>query len=727
MESANSRVVRFGVFEVDLAARELRKRGVRLKLQDQPFRVLEALLSKPGEIVTREELKDRLWAQDEFVEFDKSLNTAVQKIREALDDSAKSPRFLETVPKVGYKFVAAVQAAGGDPAPPPPPRPVWPMVAALALVGAGVYWWINGPTAPTFDPSAYRLRQLTRDDGLTFQPALSRDGKLIVYASDRDGQGNLDLYVQQVSGGSPTRITDHPADDYQPHFSPDGSQIAFRSDRSGGGIHIKKPFGDEPPRLIASQGRAPRFSPDGAKIVFQRGFRPVGTTIHVVDLKSSEETRIAPNLRITFGPIWSADAQAILFWGGRAGLREIDWWAAGADGGDAEHMGAYERLRGLGIQSPVSAHVVNGPVNLLPGGREILFAARSGDDSRLWRIPLAGSGRKVSGNPEPVTLGASKPVEPSVAENGTIAFEQFEDRFDIVGIPVGGSAEDMRTIVRDVAYQSKVSISVDGGKVAYTAVRDGQADVYVYDLRSGATLALTDTPEQERSALISRDGRHVIYHSRNTIGKPFSVSLIASDGGPTRQICESCQRISDWSVNSNRLLQEGRRLIEMDVETAREAKVLYERETPTWDPHYSPDDQWIAFMRYTEGAQGRQLFIAEIGDTLAEERDWIAISQGHLIEGFAAWATDGGAIYYWSSGDPEAEDEGFALWRQGLDGQAKTPLGVPERIIHLPEYRRWPVSQGLAAPWLAVSENLIIFKLADLRGNIWIMEPTIGE
>ena len=77
MESRSSRVVRFGVFEVDMGARELRKRGVRLRLQDQPFRVLEALLEKPGDIVTREQLKERLWANDEFVEFDKSLNTAV--------------------------------------------------------------------------------------------------------------------------------------------------------------------------------------------------------------------------------------------------------------------------------------------------------------------------------------------------------------------------------------------------------------------------------------------------------------------------------------------------------------------------------------------------------------------------------------------------------------------------------------------------------------------------
>ena len=103
-------------------ARELRKRGVRVKLQEQPFRVLEALIERPGEIVTREQLKERLWAQDEFVEFDKSLNTAVQKIRQVLDDSARSPRFLETIPKTGYRFIAPITQPGQAPPIEQPPR-----------------------------------------------------------------------------------------------------------------------------------------------------------------------------------------------------------------------------------------------------------------------------------------------------------------------------------------------------------------------------------------------------------------------------------------------------------------------------------------------------------------------------------------------------------------------------------------------------------------------------
>ena len=92
-------VIRFGAFELDRASSQLRKSGVRLKLQEQPFQVLAALLEKPGELVTREEPKERLWSGDTFVDFDRGLNTAINKIREALGDSAQRPRFVETVPK----------------------------------------------------------------------------------------------------------------------------------------------------------------------------------------------------------------------------------------------------------------------------------------------------------------------------------------------------------------------------------------------------------------------------------------------------------------------------------------------------------------------------------------------------------------------------------------------------------------------------------------------------
>jgi cholera toxin transcriptional activator len=100
--SGKSKIARFGTFELDLDARELRKSDRRLRVQDQPFAVLAQLLGQPGSVVSREDLRARLWPADTFVDFDHSLNTAVNKLREALGDQASSPRFIETVARRGY-------------------------------------------------------------------------------------------------------------------------------------------------------------------------------------------------------------------------------------------------------------------------------------------------------------------------------------------------------------------------------------------------------------------------------------------------------------------------------------------------------------------------------------------------------------------------------------------------------------------------------------------------
>lgn len=120
--SPAGRTLRFGIFELDLAAAELRKNGVRIRLQDQPLQVLALLLERPGEIVSREDLRQKLWPADTFVDFDHSLNTAVNKLREALGDSASSPRFVETLARRGYRFVAPVQPAGPAGSAPDAPR-----------------------------------------------------------------------------------------------------------------------------------------------------------------------------------------------------------------------------------------------------------------------------------------------------------------------------------------------------------------------------------------------------------------------------------------------------------------------------------------------------------------------------------------------------------------------------------------------------------------------------
>src|SRR4051794_9062629 len=127
-ESSNE-VVRFGIFEADLARAELRKKGLRIRLQEQPFRVLVALLQRPGEMVSREELIRRLWPDGTVVDFDRGLNAAVNRLRQALSDSADVPRYIETVARRGYRFIGHIEnsiAAGASPLPapsrPPPTR-----------------------------------------------------------------------------------------------------------------------------------------------------------------------------------------------------------------------------------------------------------------------------------------------------------------------------------------------------------------------------------------------------------------------------------------------------------------------------------------------------------------------------------------------------------------------------------------------------------------------------
>jgi cholera toxin transcriptional activator len=133
----SSRVLRFGVFEADLRAGELRKSGIKLRLTGQPFQVLAILLERAGDVVTREELQQKLWASDTFVDFDHSLNTAINRVREVLGDSASSPRYVETLARRGYRFIAPIQSES-----PPAPEAILSAAPASPIV----------PAAPVLHP-----------------------------------------------------------------------------------------------------------------------------------------------------------------------------------------------------------------------------------------------------------------------------------------------------------------------------------------------------------------------------------------------------------------------------------------------------------------------------------------------------------------------------------------------------------------------------------------------
>jgi TolB-like protein/DNA-binding winged helix-turn-helix (wHTH) protein/Flp pilus assembly protein TadD len=202
--------LRFGVFEVEAAGGELRRQGVRVRIHDQPFRVLLALLERPGEIVTRQELRERLWAEDTFVEFDNGLNNAIKRLRDALGDAAEHPQFVETVPRRGYRFIAPVTHVDLATAPPlptavPPPaasarlrRPervlvgVAIVVIALALA-TGAYWTIGkGPPA---------LGPISSVAVMPFQELSVHDGR------DYFADGMTEAVILELSRIRPLRVT----------------------------------------------------------------------------------------------------------------------------------------------------------------------------------------------------------------------------------------------------------------------------------------------------------------------------------------------------------------------------------------------------------------------------------------------------------------------------------------------------------------------------------------
>ncbi len=189
------------------------------------------------------------------------------------------------------------------------------------------------------------LTRLTSDVGWTDHPAVSLDGRILAYASDRGGEGNLDIWVQQIPDGPPVRLTRHAADDVEPSFSADGSRIAFQSSRLGGGVYVVPTLGGEE-RLLAAKGFSPRFSPDGAWIAYGVA-EPTGGRLYVAPAGGGPATLVASGFYRAQSPVWSPDGRHLLFWAQRnrdaPPENNIDWYVAEVPGGAPVPMGGANR------------------------------------------------------------------------------------------------------------------------------------------------------------------------------------------------------------------------------------------------------------------------------------------------------------------------------------------------------------------------------------------------
>lgn len=253
--------IRFGVFEVDLLSHTLRKRGVRIRLQELPFRLLAALLERPGEAVTRDELQQQLWSGDQFGEFDVGLNTAITKLRHALNDSASTPRYIETIPKVGYRFIAPLEAdlPPTDSDPPASADRVWyrsawlwPAAAAclLALLAAG---WI-APSRPSASSPIFQFTIEPPEGGIIRSFELSPDGLHLAYVVQDAGDVRLWLRTFSEISSRPIEGADRLDPLGTPFWSPDSRYIAYFSDNQLMRVGIA---GEPPiPLAPASRGRS---------------------------------------------------------------------------------------------------------------------------------------------------------------------------------------------------------------------------------------------------------------------------------------------------------------------------------------------------------------------------------------------------------------------------------------------------------------------------------------
>ena len=264
--------LRVGDFEVDLRCGEVRRNGDKIKLQQRPFQIFAALLQRPGEVVTREEIRQSLWPTDTFVDFEHSINTAVNKLREALGDDSENPRFIETLPRYGYRLITPVEivetngtGSGVEPSPGSPrqasPQPTTSprlryvasiigallAIASLALFFFLPHWRHNGP------PSRETWVQITNFSDSATSPALSPDGHMIAFIQGSDtfvtrGQ----IYVKILPDGQPVQLTHDDLPKMAPAFSPDGSRIAYTATDSSFGWNtwVVPVLGGEPQELL---------------------------------------------------------------------------------------------------------------------------------------------------------------------------------------------------------------------------------------------------------------------------------------------------------------------------------------------------------------------------------------------------------------------------------------------------------------------------------------------
>lgn len=535
--------IRFDVFEADLRTEELFRSGRRIRLPHQSFLVLAMLLERAGQLVTRDELRSRVWPAGTLVEYDQGLNAVVKRLREALGDSAEKPRFIETLPKRGYRFIAVTEPdVSLQPSTPDVSNEIAGRENAAALQvndssvdgaardarqGSGgirfsrkillsaaagvsaillvaVTAWLFSDRSVMRNPSGRQIVPLTSLPGQEIAPTFSPDGSQIAFAWNGEaGAGHqFDLYVKSLGSERLLRLTHDPSNWIAPAWSPDGSTIAFvRNKDEGSGIFVIPALGGAERRIVSTAVAVGSFrqiswSPDGRSLAYS-GYGPSGAAqVYIVSLDSlvTQPLAPAPECLDAAEPVFSPDGkQLALVCISSSAVYSID---------------VLELPRGPMRQL---ATIMGYPQGLAwsPDGRRIIFANDPGGGGELWQLTLNGQLAQL-----PFGENSSAPT---VARSGRIAYVRGRNTITIWRADLSSAQPEQSaaTLIYSTLTQLDPRYSADGSRIAFQSNRSGSTEIWTTDAEGANPERLTSFNGPVTSSPIwCSDGQRIAFDSR---------------------------------------------------------------------------------------------------------------------------------------------------------------------------------------------------------------------
>ena len=668
--SAGSRV-RFALFEADLGRGTLCRQGTRLRLQVQPFRILTLLLQQPGEIVTREQCRQALWPEGTHVNFDGSLNAALKKLRAALQDEAENPRFIETVPRQGYRFLVPIQVindavasvqegrlsrlgngdqsievrlhlrpeiAQGFATPPDWDREraertqKWFDVMLLSVAILFGSWFLFFLVYPVPHPSMQHMARITNAGRIDEWGGIVSDGTRIFFLERDDGHWNL--MQTSVEGGNAEKMATPFENTRLFAISPDHAQFLigqFAGRDEEMPLWLWPVQGGEPRRLGQATGADPAWSPDGTQIVFVRG-----QNIYAIHRDGTQIRQLAHVEGRPRSPAWSPDGGSIRFTLDLGEFGTPSIWEMTADG-----TGLHAMLSKTAHPSRQSAG------NWTADGKYFLFSGCEEYDCNLWGIRNAWSWfRRSHHSPFPLTSGPDSlhAAIPAQMSSRIFAFS-FRSRPELGKIDP--HTQRMSALSLDTSV-AEASFSPNDEMVVYSNRPDDA--LWRSRVNGEARIPLTIAPLHGRHARWSPDGKLILFTGARQ-NQPRNIYVISPDGGSLHPVLSGAWEGSeaDWSPDGYRIV------VSMRNQKTQSAYGLYTLEPTTGtlkelpdakgltEPRWSPDGRYIAAIN--EAKRGLLLYDVQ-------KADWSLLASGGLLESLH-WANDSSVIYFQDQIDRE--------------------------------------------------------------------------